>query len=382
VDLFASRKTMMMMIDNYESDGQTSPSGGSVAQELTIEEADIHEEFYARGWTDGFPVVPPTLGRVQAMLDYAGVAATDFVGTVAERSREVSAEKAAINAVMAGCKAEYFPVVLAALGAVLDPAFNAHTVVTSTGGAALCVVISGPLVQDLGFNSGRNALGPGNRANSTVGRAVRLVAMNVLGARSDGMDGSSIGHPGKYSLVVAEEPPPEGWDPLRVELGYDVGDTTVTLFGSEGPHQVANHLNGEPEGILRTFAAAMRGPATFAVGKGHQVVVVLGHEHRTALAEAGWSRQRVREFLAEHSRVSPDELLNAGVLLEMTAQHQMVPEADGKLATVPSPDDIFLVTSGGAGAGWSAYIPVWAPKIHSEAITRVVRPPGSGLPTA
>lgn len=352
-----------------------------MAETLTIEEADVHEEFFARGWTDGLPVVPPTPERVQAMLDYAGVEAGDLVGGVAERSRDVSAEKAAINAVMAGCKTEYFPVVLAALSALFDPDFNAHTVVTSTGGAALCVVISGPLVKELGFNSGRNALGPGNRANATVGRAVRLVAMNVLGARSDGMDCSSIGHPGKYSLVVAEEPPPEGWDPLRVELGYDVGDTTVTLFGSEGPHQVANHLNGDPEGILRTFAAAMRGPATYAVGKGHQVVIVLGHEHRMALAEAGWSRQKVREFLAEHSRVTPEELLNAGVLLEMTAQHQMVPEADGKLATVPTADDVFLVTSGAAGAGWSAYIPVWAPKLHSAAATRVVRSPGSGLPT-
>ena len=351
-----------------------------MSETLELEEADVQEEFFARGWTDGLPIVPPTPERVAAMLELAGVTAEEIIGALPERAREITTEKAAINAVMAGCRTEYFPVVLAGLSAMLDPAFNAHTVVTSTGGAALCVVVSGPLVSELGFNSGRNALGPGCRANATVGRALRLVAMNVLGARPDSMDGSSLGHPGKYTLLVAEEPPPPGWDPLRVELGYRADDTTVTVLGTEGPHQVANHLNPDPEGILLTFAAAMRNPATYAVGKGHQVLIVLGHEHRAALAEAGWTRAEVREFLAEHSRIKPDDLLAAGVLLERTNQHDMVPEADGKLPTVTSAEDVILVTAGSAGAGWSAYIPVWAPKMHSEAATRKVLEPGAGLP--
>jgi len=351
-----------------------------MATELTFDETDVQEEFFERGWTDGLPVVPPTPDRVGAMLDYAGVAAEDLVGIVAERSREISAEKAAINAVMAGCRPEYFPVVLAGLSAMLDPAFGCHTVVTSTGGAALCVVVSGPLVAELGFNSFRNALGPGYRANATVGRAVRLVAMNVLGARSDSLDGSSLGHPGKFTLLVAEEPPPEGWDPLRVELGYDADDTTVTMFPSEGPHQIANHLNGDPEGILLTFVAAMTNPATFGVGKKHQVLFVLGHEHRQALAEAGWTRQQIREFLTEHSRVTPEHLAAGGILLEHTNQNDMTPDADGKLNTVRGPDDIYLVTAGSPGAGWSAYIPNWAPTVHAEATTRKVMGPGGGLP--
>ena len=351
-----------------------------VAQEIQMEQASAQEEFFERGWTDGLPVVPPTADLVQAMLDFAGVSAEDVVGTISERSRVLTAEKAAINAVMAGCKKEYFPVVLAALGATLDPAFNPHTAMTSTGGAAMCVVVSGPLVQELGFNSGRNALGPGNRANATVGRAVKLVAANVFGATHTEMDASSIGHPGKYTLLVAEEPPSPGWDPLRVELGFEPGDTTVTMLATEGPRQVANHLNPDPEGVLRTFAAAMRTPSTFAVGKGHQVLIVLGHEHRSLLVEAGWSRKQIREFLAEHSRVTPEELEAAGVLLERTNQHNMVPDADGKLATVPGPDDVLLVTAGGPGAGWSAYLPAWAPKKHSVATTRKVMAPGAGLP--
>ncbi|WP_420638878.1 hypothetical protein [Candidatus Poriferisocius sp.] len=351
-----------------------------MAQELVLDQADVQEEFFARGWTDGLPVVPPTGDLVGAMLDHAGVVAGDIVGTVPERSREVTAEKAAVNAVMAGCRPEYFPVVLAGLSAMFDPRFGCHTVVTSTGGAALCAVVSGPLTAELGFNSDRNALGPGNRANATVGRALRLVAMNVLGARSDSLDGSSLGHPGKFTMVIAEEPPPEGWPPLRVELGHGPGDTTVTVFPSEGPHQVANHLNGDPEGILLTFAAAMTNPATFGVGKKHQVLLVLGYEHRRILAEGGWTKQAVREFLAAHSRVTPEHLAAAGVLSEFTAQNDMTPDADGKLATVPGPDDIFLVTAGSAGAGWSAYIPNWAPAVHSVAVTRRVAAPGAGLP--
>ncbi len=351
-----------------------------MAQELALAESDVQEEFFARGWTDGLPVVPPTPERVEAMLAHAGVEAGDLVGNVPERSRSVTAEKAAVNAVMAGCRPEYFPVVLAGLSAMFDPRFGCHTVVTSTGGAALCAVVSGPLVSELGFNSSRNALGPGHRANATVGRALRLVAMNVLGARSDTLDGSSLGHPGKYTMVVAEDSPPEGWPPLRVELGYQEADTTVTMFPSESPHQVANHLNGDPEGILLTFAAAMTNPATYSVGKSHQVLLVIGPEHRQALAEAGWTKQAVREFLAEHSRVTPEHLAAGGVLLEFTAQNDMTPDADGRIATVRGPDDIFLVTAGSAGAGWSAYIPNWAPVVHSEAVTRKVAGTGGGLP--
>lgn len=348
--------------------------------QLTIEEHDAQEEFFRRGWTDGLPVVPPTADRVEAMLSHAGVGANDLVGSVPERSRDITAEKAAINAVMAGCEPRHFPVVLAAVRAMCDPAFGCHTAVTSTGGAGLCVAVSGPNLSEFGFNSMRNALGPGHRANATVGRAMRLIAMNVLGARSTELDGSSLGHSGKYTMLVAEEPPPEGWDPLRVELGYDEADTTVTVFAAESSHQVANQLCGTPEGILATFTAAMTNPATYGVGKKHQVLLVLGYEHRTILAESGWSRHAIREHLAEASRITPAYLEAAGIVMEHTTQNDMSPDADGKLATVRGPDDIFLVTAGSAGAGWSAYIPTWAPVLHSVAATRKVRPAGAGLP--
>jgi hypothetical protein len=355
-----------------------------VSAELLEVDADrVHEHFADAGWTDGLPIVPPTPERVLDLLLAAGVSDPDEVlGAVPERGVTVTAEYAAINAVMAGCPPATFPLVLTALGALLDPAFNAHTVCTSTGGAALCVIVSGPLAAEVGMNAGHNVLGPGNRANATLGRALRLVAANVLGARPGRLDASSIGNPGKYTLAFAEAPPPAPWEPLRVALGYDAADTTVTLVPTEGPRQVANHLNPDAEGILSTFAATMRDPATFIVGKGGQGVVVLGHEHRAALVEQGWSRAEVQAFLAEHSRITPAELAAAGVLLEQGTGKDTTPGPDGRLPAMASPDDVLVVTAGGAGAGWSAYLPSWAPPSHARAraVTRRVRRPGEDLP--
>lgn len=348
---------------------------------VDFDDASFLEEFHRLGWTDGLPVVAPTPERVQALLDHAGLAPDAALGAVEARDRSLSAQQAAANAVMAGCAPEHFPLATAALCAMLDPAFNAHTVMTSTGGAAFCLLVSGPITTRLNMATRHNALGPGNRANAAVGRTLRLVARNVFGARTGEMDASSIGHPGKFTLCLAEDAPPAPWVPLRVELGYGVEESTVTILGTEGPRQVANHLNPSPEGILTTMAAAMRCPATYPVGKGHQAVVVLGPEHATALVEAGWTRARVREYLAEASRVTPAELEAAGVFLEVGTQHDMTPGPDGKLPTVRSPDDLFLVTAGGHGAGWSAYLPVWAPTLHSVAVTRRVPAPGDGLPS-
>lgn len=362
---------------------ETGPDAraGTAADRLALDEGDAQEEFFRRGWTDGLPIVPPTPERVEAMLEV--VDADDpsvLIGFLPARGRGVSLEKAAVNAVMAGCLPAYFPVVVAALEAMFDAAFNAHTVLSSTGGAALGVVVSGPIAVEIGMNARHNCFGPGNRANATIGRALRLVAMNVLGARHGELDASSLGHPGKYTMCFAEDSPPPPWRPLARELGYEEGDTTVTLLPLEGIRQIAQQLNGAAEGILRTVAAALRTPETFAVGKGGQALVVLGPEHAGFCAAEGWSQARVREFLCRESRISPAELGAAGVLLETGAQHDMTPGEDGKLPAVASPEDVVLVTAGGEGAGWSAYAPTWAPTIHARATTRRVRPAGEPLP--
>lgn len=335
---------------------------------------------FANGWTDGLPVVPPTRSRVAAMLDAGGLGEHSIVGTATGRNRVVTAGFAAVNAVMAGCLPDYFTVVVTALEAALDPAFNINTVATSTGGAAICVVVSGPVAGAIGMNSGHNVLGPGNRANATIGRAVRLTLANALDAKAGRLDASSIGHPGKLSLCFAEKPATGPWQPHRMELGYTPDDTTVTVAATEGPRQVANLLNEDPLGILRTVASAMKSPSTFIVGKGGPFVVILGYEHALALSQGGWTKSAIREYLMTNSRVSPADLEDAGVIVEQGSQHDMTPGPDGLLPTVSSPQDLLLVTAGGPGAGWSAVLPGWAPTIHSRMVTRRIHPPGEALP--
>jgi hypothetical protein len=351
-----------------------------VSELLTLEETDVQELFFERDWTDGLPIVPPTPARVAAMLEAGGIEADDILGTVVERSRSVSGEQAAICAVMAGCPTNCFPIVLAAIDALLDPAFNPHGVLSSTGGAATAVVVSGPIAREVGMNSGHGVLGPGNRPNATIGRSLRLLAITVFDARPGLMDSSSIGHPGKYTLCFAEDGPPAPWEPLRVSLGFELEDTTVTLMPAEGPRQIANHLNGDGHGVLKTIAAMMRNPATFIVGKGGQGIVVLGPEHTLALLESAISREEACSILARESRIAPAELEAAGVILEAGSQHDMTPAADGLLPTVACPEDLLIVTAGSGGAGWSSWMPSYAPPRHGRHVTRRVRPAGEALP--
>lgn len=348
---------------------------------IVVDDDALQSDLYRRGWTDGLPILAPTVEAVRAFLDAAGVGEDDVVGGLADRGLTMTAGTAAANAVMAGCEPVHLPIVLAALGAALDPSFNAPVVCTSTGGAAICVIVSGPGSVTAGMNSAHNALGGGNRANATIGRAVRLALMNLLGVKAHGTDGTSLGHPGKITFCFAESPPPAPWEPLGVALGYDPSDTVVTVAPADAPRQIANHLNEDPEGILATIAAAVRSPWHFPVGKGGvEVVVVLGPEHAQFLAGGGLTRRHVQEYLVGHTRVSEAELAAAGVLPERGSHHDMVPDADGRYVTVARPEDVRVVTAGGAGAGWSAVIPSWAPAKHARAVTRRVRPPGEGLP--
>ncbi|WP_321794714.1 hypothetical protein [Caballeronia sp. J97] len=348
-------------------------------QTLSIPTEDAVEYMFERGWTDGLPVIPPTRDKVSAMLAAGGREADELLGSVPARRRSVSAEILAANAVMAGCRPEYFPIVVTAMEAVLDPAFNVNAVATSTGGATVCMMVSGPMVSQIGMNGGHNAMGPGNRANATIGRAIRLTMANALGAKSGMLDASSLGHPGKYTFCFAERAPVDPWLPLNVRMGYTADDTTVTILAAEGPRQVSNHLNEDPESVLLTFVAAMKAPSNFIVGKGGQVAIVMGYEHELALRQAGWTQDKAVDFLVEHSRVTLAELEGGGIALD-TAQHNMQPGPDGKYPVVKSAEDIILVSAGGPGSGWSAMIPTWAPTIHTRALTRRVRPVGEAQP--
>lgn len=347
---------------------------------LKIDEHDATEIMIERGWTDGLPVVPPTVDRVERMLEAAEVAGDDVLGILAARQVVVTAELVAANAVMAGCEPRTFPIVLAAVDAMMDPAFNAHAPLTSTGGAAFCVVVSGPDIESLGFNGGHNALGPGSRGNAATGRALRLLAMNALGARPGETDGTSIGNPGRYSLCFAESTPPAPWRPLRERIGYGTGDITVTVMATEGPRQVANHLNGSPEGLLASYASSLRSPTMWIAGKAGQAVFVVGPEHAAVFADAGITPNDIAAYVVEHSRIHPDDLAAAGVLIPEHSSHRMEPDADGLLPVIVDDRDVVVVTAGGAGPGWSAVIPSWASTLASRSTSRRVKRAGEELP--
>lgn len=352
-----------------------------MTETLTFDEHDVQEEFFARGFTDGLPIVPPTPERVAAMLEVVGADDPDvLIGFLPARGRGVTMQKAAVNAVMAGCLSAYFPVVVAALEAMFDAAFNLSAVLTSTGGAALCTIVSGPIADEIDMNARDNVLGHGNRANATIGRALRLAAINALGSRPGESDASSFGHPGKYTFCFAEDPPPPPWEPLRVQLGYELRDTTVTVLPSEGPRQIAHQMTQRAEEVLRTCASVVKSPGWFATGKRGQGALVLGPEHTGFCIADGWTQRDVREFVHRESRITPDELAAAGMPLEHGTVHDMTPAADGKLDSLASPDDVILVTAGREGAGWSVWIPNWAPVVHARASTRRVRPAGEPLP--
>jgi hypothetical protein len=344
------------------------------AEALELESLEAQEEFFERGWTDGLPIVPPTPELVARFLD-AGHAEPDLVvGTIRERGIEVRAEQVAINAVMAGCRAEYAPVVFAAARALTNPDYNANGALTSTGGPAICVVVSGPYAEKIGMNSGSNCLGPGNRANATIGRTLRLVAMNVVGARVGAMDGSSQGNPGKYSFCFAESPPIDPWGPVRVDLGYSEDDTTVTILAAEAPRQMFNVLAGEPEQLVRCIASSLRSANTAIAGKRRgQCFCVLGPEHAGGIRDGGWTRDQVRERIAELTRVTEAELLEGGQPLQRTGAETMTADPDGFYPTFEDPANVMLISAGGGGAGWSCTIPAWAPSNNSLAVTERVR---------
>lgn len=330
--------------------------------------SDAVELFFKRGWTDGLPVVPPTQADVDRMLEAGRIDGSSRIVQLSQRGTNLFAWQAATCAVMAGCLPEYFPVVLATWEAMADKRFNVHSVLSSTGGAAVAGVVSGPYAEQIGMNARANVLGPGNRANATIGRAVRLAAMVALDAAPGILDATSIGHAGKYTMHFREDPPPAPWKSVREQLGFSSDVTTVTVFPAEAPRQILQNLNPDPDGVLSAVAACMRNPSQHGTGKGTYYLIVLGPEHASLLAEANWSQRYCRGLLSERSRVTLDDLIEAGVRVS----GDPVAGRDEKLPTAHA-SDILIVTAGGPGAGWSAAIPSWTVRTSARPATRPVR---------
>jgi hypothetical protein len=321
----------------------------------------------AKGWTDGLPVVPPTPDRVRAMLSAARLDPDHQVAYIAHRAVSVTAEKVAINAVMAGCRPEYMPVVVAAVEGIGDPRWSYHGPGTSTAGAGVLLIVNGPVARELDVNAGDNLFGPGWRSNLTIGRAVRLVMRNVCGSRPGTLDRGTLGHPGKLSYVIAENEAESPWTPLHVVRGFRPEQSAVTVMAAEGPHQFYNQLSNTAEGILTTLADNMRISGN-VMGQPNYAVVLAG-EHMRTIAGDGWTKAMIREFLFAHTQ-------NTHAHLKRTNRLAGRVEAgdDTRLRPlVESPDDILVVAAGGRAGAFSCYIPGWGGKRSSLAVTKEVK---------
>ncbi|MBI2508868.1 MAG: hypothetical protein HYV99_02445, partial [Betaproteobacteria bacterium] len=262
----------------------------------------INDYFYERGWTDGLPIVPPTGERVAAMLE--GMPRRDpdeLISVIPPKMGRATLRQVAVNAVMAGCKPEYLPVVVAALQAVSEPDYGLDHRQTTTHAGAPLIIVNGPIAKSLRINCGTGLFGPGWRANATIGRALRLVLVNIGGA-GPGVDCSQAGHPGKYTFCIAEYEEANPWEPLHVERGYRRDQSTVTVVNAEAPHSMTENIQTDPGEIVRTFASSMSGLGVNNLYSQGHPVLVLGIEHARYLAAAGWSKRDVKVALFERAR--------------------------------------------------------------------------------
>ncbi|MGH8663709.1 MAG: hypothetical protein ACREUX_05535 [Burkholderiales bacterium] len=332
----------------------------------SYEVADAFEanELYQRsGWTDGLPIVPPTEGGVARFLDAAGLSAEDVVGVEPVRRRRITAEKLAIAALMAGCLAEYMPVIVAVVKAMCEPEFGLHGTTASTGGSAPFIVVNGPIRTEFGMNATHNALANASRANATIGRSIRLFLLNVLGGIPGQLDRSTLGHPGKFTFCVAEDEEDSPWTPLAQERGVPAGQSAVTVLSVESPHQIMNEWTHDPRDVLDTYAAAIRANMlTYSIWEGNYAMVV-PKQHRQIFSDAGWGKRRIREYIYETAHVQRREWRTVG-----KSAIAGLKDEERTYRALRSPDDLLVIAAGGPAGAFGAILPPWYGK-KSLAVT-------------
>jgi hypothetical protein len=315
-----------------------------------VDAFDAIERYFDNGWTDGLPIVPPRPAIVEQFIDRVGRDPDEVLIAISETNMQCTVENAATNAVMAGCKPEYFPIVVAAIEGWADPRWGPTAFYVgnaSTGGAGQMAIVNGPVRREFGFNCGVNLFGPGYRANATIGRAMRLVMLNALGMQPGVFVMAIQGHPGKYSYCIAEDEEASPWEPLSVERGFSAGTNTVTVVGARGPIPVDERSHDDAEGILDAIAAMM----PMARGTG-PYVLVMGTEHADIIGRKnGFSKQQVKDYLFEKTRqVAPTGRRARNVRTVEGVEYQYL---------VRVPEDILLVVAGGGNGGLTAVIPTW-----------------------
>ena len=331
----------------------------------TVEtDLDAIEYYFAQGLTDGLPVVPPTEARVRAMLDATPKPADDVVALVPPNFGAATVEKVAVNAVMAGCRPDYLPVVIAGVQAMCDERANLHGVQGTTHTATPLFIVNGPIRGRLDVNCAAGVFGSGWRANATIGRALRLIMLNLGGARPGEIDKSTMGHPGKYAYCIGEYEEENPWEPLHVEHGFAAAQSTVSVYCCDAPQCVSNHGSRSAAGILDTIGASMAvgwSDKTYLAGN-H--LIVLGPEHARSLARDGLSKADVKRYLFEHVRRPLGELLPGPDGSEGLNRDRLPDWLDATDDATPVPkvasaDDIILVVAGGTAGRFSVHMCGW-----------------------
>jgi hypothetical protein len=315
--------------------------------------AAVQELYHANGWTDGLPIVPPTAEAVEACLAWVALSPGELIGIEPVRAMPVTAEKLAINAVMAGCLPMHFPVVVACWTAMLKAEFLLHGVTSSTGGCAVFAVLNGPIRGEIGAGGTFNALGNNSRATSVIGRALRLALINILDVRPGGIDRSTLGHPGKFSYCVAEDEEDSAWQPLAQQRGMPAGVSAVTVMAAGAPRQIMNEWTTAPEEILATFAAEMRANQLHYSIYGGNYAIIVPKQLREHLQRAGWSKADVAAFLFERARVHRRDWAAVGKAAVVRDR------GDTEHPALESPEHLLVVAAGGPAGGFGAVIPPW-----------------------
>ena len=359
------------------------PSQSSEGPRVVPPETDLVEWYYEQGFSDGLPVVPPTPEKVGAMLAALGGEPDKVEARVPPRWGNLTRQVLAVNMVMAGCKPEYASVVRAAMLALCDPHWNLNGVQATTHVAAPLLVVNGPIRNEIGMNAGHNCFGSGNRANATIGRAIRLILLNVGGGWPGDLDKSTFGHPGKYTYAIAENEEASPFAPYHVEKGYRPEDSTVFVIAAEAPHSVTNHVADDPEGILDSVVSCMSTIANNnAVSSGH-CTVVIGPEHARTIAGRGWTRNDVKMYLWMNAKNKFGALAfghRYGKIYNRNLPRHYRRELDSDIPIVPSPDNIHLFVAGGEAGRFSLFIPGWGHM--TSPVLRAIdgRPPAAGGP--
>ncbi len=321
------------------------------------------EECYRMGWTDGLPVVPPADYKVREMLDHVGMTGEEDLLSLEMRRRVITSESAAANAVMAGCLPEYFPVLVTALRALEEEKNFVNMAASSTSSPSVLMILNGPLRRQIGANFKDGVFGPGNRANASLGRAVRLCLMNGFDARPGILDRGTLGNPSKFALCIAENEEDSPWEPLHVSRGFQSDDSCVTVAVAYNPVTVQSSFGQTGESILAALADTLKS-ACMAYRFPAQWVIVVGPEHALTLQQDRWSRRDIQEYLIEHAARPLSELVRLGIAkgpADPGAQQVVRRCAD-------DPDDILVLMAGGTGGRYSAIIDTVSYRVRTRKV--------------